>query len=237
MTAGARETISLLERVLTPAVNQTIKASSDDPVRFLANLLLEHARDAESQTIAGFAAAMATDAGRAELKTLYDTLDSDKDGKVSSKEWGRAVGKQAPLLRRFLGADTTVAQLGKAFKMIDTNGDDSLSWNEFVTFADRVAGGGQRAIEAFAAAMATEAGRAELKALYATLDADKDGKVSSKEWGKAVGKQAPSLRKLLGADATLAQIGTAFKLMDANGDGSLSWDEFTAYVDSFNKRK
>ena len=92
-----------LERALTPAVNATLKASPDDPVRFLANFLLEHAQEAEGQAISGFAAAMATEAGRAELKALYDTLDSDKDGKVSSKEWGRAVGKQASGLRKYLG--------------------------------------------------------------------------------------------------------------------------------------
>ena len=76
-------------------------------------------------------------------------------------------------------------------------------------------------------ALETEEGQAELKALFATLDKDGDGSVTSKEWGKALSKNKELMAKYFGG-ATMAEIGKAFRRLDADGSGDLTWEEFEA---------
>ena len=54
-----------------------------------------------------------------------------------------------------------------------------------------------------------------------------DGTVSSKEWGQAVSKNKELLQKWFGGKDVKA-IGKAFKKIDADGSGDITWDEFTA---------
>ena len=42
----------------------------------------------------GLAAALATPEGRAEFKALFESLDANGDGALSSKEWGSGIGKK-----------------------------------------------------------------------------------------------------------------------------------------------
>ena len=42
----------------------------------------------------GLAAALATPEGRAEFKALFESLDANGDGALSSKEWGQGIGKK-----------------------------------------------------------------------------------------------------------------------------------------------
>ena len=80
---------------------------------------------------------------------------------------------------------------------------------------------------ALVAAMSTETGKAELKALFSTLDKDSDGSVTSKEWGKALSKNKELMAKYFGG-VTMAEIGKAFKRIDADSSGDLTWEEFEA---------
>ena len=83
------------------------------------------------------------------------------------------------------------------------------------------------ATAALVSAFNTDAGYAELKALFAKLDKDGDGTVNSKEWGSAVSKNKELLSKFFGG-ASAKEIGQAFKRLDTDGSGDLSWDEFEA---------
>ena len=76
-------------------------------------------------------------------------------------------------------------------------------------------------------ALSTEEGRRELHALFAALDSDGNGRISAKEWGQAVTRNAALMAKYFGG-SSLAAIGKAFGRLDVDGSGDLSWDEFIA---------
>ena len=77
------------------------------------------------------------------------------------------------------------------------------------------------------AALKTEDGRAELKALFDSLDANQDGVISVQEWGDGVAKHKDVIAKFFGG-ATIEEIGRQFARIDANNDEKLSWDEMMA---------
>eukprot|EP00746_Dinoflagellata_sp_MGD_P140488 gnl/MRDRNA2_/MRDRNA2_73728_c0_seq1.p1 gnl/MRDRNA2_/MRDRNA2_73728_c0~~gnl/MRDRNA2_/MRDRNA2_73728_c0_seq1.p1 ORF type:complete len:177 (+),score=48.12 gnl/MRDRNA2_/MRDRNA2_73728_c0_seq1:125-655(+) len=83
-------------------------------------------------TLAGV---MQTEEGRKSLRSFFETLDKDKNGKVSSKEWGHALGKNKEFMAKYFGGSTP-AEIGQAFKRIDANSDGHLTWEEFVAAAD-----------------------------------------------------------------------------------------------------
>jgi hypothetical protein len=66
-----------------------------------------------------------------ELRNLFDSLDKDHDGKVTGQEWGKKVKEHQTLLAKYFGG-STLKEIGGAFKRIDTDGNASLSWDEFV---------------------------------------------------------------------------------------------------------
>lgn len=67
---------------------------------------------------------------------LFDSIDRNKDGLVSSEEWGNAVGhyKDLPALMKFFGGHT-VAEVGCAFAVIDVDDSKDLTWEEFIAAA------------------------------------------------------------------------------------------------------
>mmetsp|Transcript_27417 Transcript_27417/g.58663 ORF Transcript_27417/g.58663 Transcript_27417/m.58663 type:complete len:184 (+) Transcript_27417:302-853(+) len=85
-------------------------------------------------------------------------------------------------------------------------------------------------------ALATDEGKTEFKELWDRLDKDGDGKVSGAEWGKKVWEEKAIMSKYFGG-STMAEIGTGFNRIDSNGDGQLTWDEFTAEVESYKALK
>ena len=104
----------------------------------------------------------------------------------------------------------------------DDNGDDEVE-------AEVV----EAALVVIVDAMVTADGQAELKALFETLDTDDDGKVSGKEWGSKVTSNQEIMTKYFVKEKELDQqwvqaVGMAFKRIDKDADGSLTWDEFVA---------
>ena len=71
-----------------------------------------------------------------ELRQLFDKLDKDQDGNVTAKEWGdhSFIEENQTLLAKYFGGGT-LKEIGSAFKRIDTDGNASLSWEEFVAAA------------------------------------------------------------------------------------------------------
>lgn len=216
-----------LTPTLNPALVELCRARPADPVTWLAEYLLAH-KPAPKLQAAGTASAMASfveafesEEGKAELKALFETLDKDGDGHVTSKEWGSAVKKHWKTMGKFFGG-LTMAEVGKMFRKLDADGSDALTWDEF-----------ENAISAMdmsvrlAQALESKEGAAELRALWDTLDTNGDGVVSSKEWGQKVAKEKELMAKYFGGK-NLKQIGKAFNRIDADGSGDLTWDEFVA---------
>jgi hypothetical protein len=85
----------------------------------------------------------------AELHALFQALDKDGDGTVTSKEWGAAVSNNKELLGQYFGG-ATAKEIGMAYKRLDLDGSGDLSWEEFVK--------GAQAIRAVSSAEALSAG-------------------------------------------------------------------------------
>ena len=75
-------------------------------------------------------AALETAEGKAAFKSLFDSLDANKDGAVSSKEWGKGVGKNRELMQKYFGGSTT-GEVARMFGKINTDGDAKLTWVEW----------------------------------------------------------------------------------------------------------
>ena len=159
--------------------------------------------------------------GRAALKALWDELDKDGDGTVTSKEWGKGVTANWKTMGKFFGGSTMV-EVGHMFKTLDVDNSGDLTWGEF-----EGAVSGLDTAMMVARAMQTSEGAAELKSLFETLDEDGDGKVTSEEWAKSVSQNKEMLAKYFGGKDAKS-IGEAFKRLDADRSGDLTWKEFVA---------
>lgn len=167
-----------------------------------------------------------TESGEAEMRAFWDKLDADDDGKISGKEWGKKVFAEQELMSKYFGG-TTLEQIGQGFNRIDSNGDDLLTWDEFRSEINSY-----KVVKAMKEAFAKEESKAELKALWDTLDADGDGKISGKEWGSKVYANKDVMAKFFGG-TDMASIGKGFNRIDTDGDDMLTWDEFTANVSKY----
>ena len=76
---------------------------------------------------------------------------------------------------------------------------------------------------------ATPEGKAALQELWVTLDKNGDGTISSKEWGKGIAANWKTMSKFFGG-ATKAEAGKAFKKIDVDGSGDLTWEEFEGAI-------
>ena len=81
-----------------------------------------------------------TEEGREELRSLFVTLDTDGSGAVSSKEWGAAVTANEELMRKYFVTEKDwdmdwKEAVGRAFNLVDSDGNKDLTWDEFVAKA------------------------------------------------------------------------------------------------------
>merc|ERR1719181_1581156 len=90
--------------------------------------------EAKPAETGGEAPSADTAKGVEELRKLFETLDKDNDGKVTGQEWGKKVRENRTLLAKYFGG-STLKEIGSAFKRIDSDGNASLSWEEFVAAA------------------------------------------------------------------------------------------------------
>ena len=216
---------------ITPTLSKGLvelcRAKPADPRTWLAEWLLANkpapklAAEGTAAAVQGVIDMYATPEGKEALQELWVTLDKNGDGTISSKEWGKGIAANWKTMSKFFGG-ATKAEAGKAFKKIDVDGSGDLTWEEF-----EGAIAGMDASLRLAQALESAEGAKELKALFDTLDKDGDGRVTGKEWGSAVKKNKDVLQKYFGGKDMKA-IGKAFKRLDTDGSGDLTWDEFVA---------
>jgi len=148
------------------------------------------------------------------LKKLYLSLDTNGDGKVSSKEFGTKLTAKFSELKAVFGG-MTKAEVGKKFNFInsqknkDSDGEQYLSWKEFhaAWFKTTV-------VPEFV----------DLRKLWDALEKNAENMVSSKTWGAAVTENQDLMKKLFGG-STLKEIGEYFNVVDADDNKMLSWRE------------
>ena len=146
------------------------------------------------------------------LAAIFAAVDTDKNGTVSRTE-----------LAEFY---VDVFEQN-CFEQLDADGNSKITLAEFTAGLRRDADKSEATETQLDAALKTEDGRAELKALFDSLDANQDGVISVQEWGDGVAKHKDVIAKFFGG-ATIEEIGRQFARIDANNDEKLSWDEMLA---------
>lgn len=149
-----------------------------------------------------------------ELKEMYDSIDKDADGKISSKEWGQSVAQNAYIMGKFFGGQT-MKEVGSNFNGLDRNNDGFIDWDEAFVGALCY----HRRMEQIWADQYPD-----LKTLFDAMDKDENGMISSKEWGKNIMQNQELVQKYFGGE-TPQEVARNFNKIDDNHDGKLSWDE------------
>merc|ERR1719272_1637293 len=120
-------------RVSASRGGEIVKAAAGFRTRGKVNesSVSSHAADKAAQQMAE---ALTREEGRVELRQLFRQLDSDGDGRLTSEEWARGMGKQGTAMAKYFGG-STLEDLARIFSKIDANGDGSLTWEELVAGA------------------------------------------------------------------------------------------------------
>jgi len=163
-----------------------------------------------------------------QLKVIFDGIDANDDGSVSKAELTAALDKDA-----CLGALIKEAGLNTSFSVLDsldTNKDGRVTWDEFHFHLKKAAVEEVKATGDLAAAEAPadEKALAQLKKIFDSMDANKDGTVSKSELSTAL-KKDDQLEKLISEAGFSANYNT-FEQLDTNSDGRIMWQEFEAHL-------
>ena len=75
------------------------------------------------------------------------------------------------------------------------------------------------------AALATEEGKAELKALFMRVDIDGDGKLTPDEWSQGLAANNDVIEKYFWG-CSVADNREVFTKIDTDNSGALTWEEF-----------
>ena len=94
------------------------------------------ARGASERVAHQLAAALGTEEGEAEVARLFESLDKNADGRISSHEWALGIGRQPLMMLKWFGGSSTEELLG-AFGAFDDDGSGALSWEELKGRAER----------------------------------------------------------------------------------------------------
>ena len=135
---------------------------------------------------------LSTEEGKIELRRLFESIDTDSNGKVSSNEWGRAVSANKTVLARYFGGNSQ-AEVGAQFKRLDLDCSGDLTWEEFCSGAASMGA----AIE-IADTIKTQKGLDDLRQLFDVLDKDGDGRMTYHELGVAVFTNQTILKRYFG---------------------------------------
>ena len=161
-----------------------------------------------------------------DLSRAFGLLTGELDG-ARGELRGDDLRRSADDIRRSAGDTRSYGGLSRLGKQAE------LTWEELVKAAaafrtrgkvneDSVSSrAADKAAHQMSEALAREEGRVELRKLFRQLDSDGDGRISSEEWARGMGKQGTAMAKYFGG-STYEDLARAFSRMDANGDGSLT---------------
>ncbi|CAE7599404.1 cal-1 [Symbiodinium sp. CCMP2456] len=133
------------------------------------------------------------------LRTVYRQMDIRRTGKISKQDLGSMLRKIDPTI--------TTQKVTSLMKKMSTDGDDIVSFEEFVEFYTSEESANDADI---------------VKATFRAWDKDGNGKLSKREfWG---------VMKTLNCGMTDAKIQLLYSAMDADNDGKISYDEWINYM-------
>jgi len=188
------------------------------------------AKAAEPGQAAGPVLTEATAEERAltQLKTIFESIDTNADGGVSKAELVAALDKDATLgaLIKEAGLDQDYSALEK----LQTSKESCVTWEEFYAHLKKAAvaevleTGNVAAVELAADERALQ----QLKQLFESLDANADKAVSREELAAGL-KKDESIGKLI-EEAALNTEYYVLEQLDTNQDGRITWDEFEAHL-------
>ena len=104
------------------------RADRDDPFRAMQQL----------------ADAVAREEGKADLRRMFNAIDTNRNGRISREEWARGVLRDGPAMAKYFGG-TTYEGLIRAFDRIDANRSGYININELLDAGTRYRTGAGRA--------------------------------------------------------------------------------------------
>ena len=175
------------------------------------------------------AAAMATQEGSQKLKTLFDAMDADGDGKVTQTEWAAGIAENQELCAELFGSMRSEGDLLQVFDHLSpVKQTEGITWEGFQENT-----GGLRLVLTMGDSLRSEDGGKELRSLYEALDSNADGAVTIEEWIAGVERIREQPQPWIGPLTNKAEIAAAFKRLDADSDGLLTWEEFTGGAERY----
>jgi calcium-binding protein CML len=138
----------------------------------------------------------------AEVEQVFRKYDANGDGKISAEELAAVL--------RALGAPPGPGEVRRMMEEMDADRDGFVDLTEFIAF--HCAG---EEDEDGAAAAASEA---ELREAFRMYDADRNGLISVRELHRVL--------RQLGDKCSVADCSKMIRSVDADGDGSVNFDEF-----------
>lgn len=131
-----------------------------------------------------------------EFREAFSLFDKDGDGFVSSKELGTVM--------RSLGQNPTEAELQDMINEVDTDGNGTIDFPEFLTMMSRK--------------IFDDDSDAELKEAFKTFDSDGNGFISAAELRHVMTN--------LGEKLTDEEVEEMVREADIDGDGHVNYEEF-----------
>jgi len=160
--------------------------------------------------------------GLKDIQSLFVKFDKDHNGLIDPAELAYGLCNDAKLSVQLGGLEAPESAL--LFARLARGG--SLSFAAFISSLSSFS-----VAQRFSEAMASDAGKAELRALFDTLDKDGNKKISREEWKLAV-RQNTELMKSWFSGHTNVEIREAFDQIDVDHSGDITWDEFEKYASS-----
>lgn len=132
----------------------------------------------------------------AEFKEAFSLFDRDGDGKITSKELGTVM--------RSLGQNPTEAELADMIKEVDSSGNGTIDFPEFLTMMARK--------------MQDNDTEEEIREAFKVFDKDGNGFISAAELRHVMTN--------LGEKLTDEEVDEMIREADVDGDGQINYDEF-----------
>jgi len=161
----------------------------------------------------------------AQLKLLFESIDTDSDRTVDKNELQMAFQKNDQLGALIAEAGLNPDSL--VLEQLDMNKDGRVSWEEFESHLKKPATEQVATTGHVVAAEATveEKAKARLREVFNSIDSNKDGVASKEELKTKLGSEDEGFKTLL-VEAGLQTNFEVLEQLDGDSDKRVTWDDF-----------